>query len=123
MTDTLSAFTSRVRARDSMDYALFWALIALGLTGVLMIYSATRVALVDAGYNPHYYLERQGLFVFLGIIGMYVVSRLDYRRFEIAATPLYVCSLLGLAGVFFARPERPRGATLVQPRLRPDPAQ
>lgn len=84
-----------------MDFPLFWALIGLGVTGVVMIYSATRQALVNAGYNPHYYLERQALFVFLGIIAMYVISRLDYRRFEIAATPLYVCSLLGLAGVFF----------------------
>jgi rod shape determining protein RodA len=101
VTDALAAFSIRIRSKDSMDFPLFWALIGLGVTGVVMIYSATRQALVNAGYNPHYYLERQALFVFLGIIAMYVISRLDYRRFEIAATPLYVCSLLGLAGVFF----------------------
>jgi rod shape determining protein RodA len=65
-----------------------------------MIYSATRQGLVVAGDNPHYYLERQSLFVFVGIIAMYTISRIDYRRFEIAATPLYVGSLLALAGVF-----------------------
>ncbi len=101
MTDALAAISIRIRSKDLMDFPLFWALIGLGVTGVVMIYSATRQALVNAGYNPHYYLERQALFVFLGIIAMYVISRLDYRRFEIAATPLYVCSLLGLAGVFF----------------------
>ena len=101
MTDTLAAFSTRLRSKDSMDFSLFWALIGLGGTGVVMIYSATRQALVNAGYNGHYYLERQALFVLIGIITMYVISRLDYRRFEIAATPLYVCSLLGLAGVFF----------------------
>ena len=100
MTDTLAALSTRLRSRDSMDHGLFWALIALGVTGVIMIYSATRQALVNAGYNPHYYLERQGAFVVAGIVVMYVISRLDYRRFEIAATPLYICSLLGLAGVF-----------------------
>jgi rod shape determining protein RodA len=31
---------------------------------------------------------------------MYAISRIDYRRFEVAATPLYVISLLALAGVF-----------------------
>jgi rod shape determining protein RodA len=101
VTDTLAAFSTRLRSKDSMDFSLFWALIGLGGTGVVMIYSATRQALVNAGYNGHYYLERQALFVLIGIITMYVISRLDYRRFEIAATPLYVCSLLGLAGVFF----------------------
>lgn len=100
MTDTLSALTSRLRSKDSFDSGLFGGMIALGATGVIMIYSATRQALVNAGYNPHYYLERQGFFVLLGIVGMYAVSRIDYRRFEMAATPLYVCSLLALVGVF-----------------------
>jgi rod shape determining protein RodA len=100
MTDTLSAITSHIRRQDRMDYGLLWGLITLGVTGVVMIYSATRQALVDAGENPHYYVERQAFFVLLGIIAMYVVSRIDYRRYEIAATPLYVLSLFALAGVF-----------------------
>jgi rod shape determining protein RodA len=100
MTDTLSAITSHIRRQDRMDYGLLWGLIALGVTGVVMIYSATRQALVDAGENPHYYVERQAFFVVLGIVAMYVVSRIDYRRYEIAATPLYVLSLFALAGVF-----------------------
>ena len=56
MTDTLSALTNRIRAKDSLDVSLLWGLIALGVTGVIMIYSATRQALISAGYNPHYYL-------------------------------------------------------------------
>jgi rod shape determining protein RodA len=100
MTDTLSAITSHIRRQDRMDYGLLWGLIALGVTGVVMIYSATRQALVDAGENPNYYVERQAFFVVLGIVAMYVVSRIDYRRYEIAATPLYVLSLFALAGVF-----------------------
>ena len=72
----------------------------LGVTGAIMIYSATRQPLLNAGYNPHYYLERQGLFVVVGIIVMYSISLFDYRRFEIFATPLYVGALLGLAGLF-----------------------
>jgi len=100
VTDTLDALASRLRSKDRFDLSLFWGMIALGVTGVIMIYSATRQALVNAGYNPHYYLERQGFFVALGIVAMYVVSRIDYRRLEIVATPFYVLSLLGLAGVF-----------------------
>jgi rod shape determining protein RodA len=100
MSDTMHALTSHLRAKDSLDLGLFWGLIALGITGVIMIYSATRQPLINAGFNPHYYLERQGLFVMIGIVAMYVISRFDYRRFEIAATPLYVIALVGLAGVF-----------------------
>ncbi|HEY5111148.1 MAG TPA: FtsW/RodA/SpoVE family cell cycle protein [Acidimicrobiales bacterium] len=100
MTDLLTAFATRTRTRDSFDSSLFFGMIALGVTGVIMIYSATRQALANAGYNPHYYLERQGFFVVLGIGVMYVISRIDYRRFEIAATPLYIGTLFALAGVF-----------------------
>ncbi|MGC2486452.1 MAG: FtsW/RodA/SpoVE family cell cycle protein [Acidimicrobiales bacterium] len=100
MTDTLSAITTHIRARDHMDYSLFWALIALGATGVVMIYSATRQPLIDAGYSSHYYLERQAVFVVIGMVAMYVVSRFDYRRFDILATPLYLVSIVSLLGVF-----------------------
>ncbi|NNN00745.1 MAG: rod shape-determining protein RodA [Acidimicrobiaceae bacterium] len=100
MTDTLEAITGRLRSKDRLDAGLFWGMIALGGTGVIMIYSATRQALINGGFNPHYYLERQSFFVVLGIIAMYLVSLVDYRRLEIVATPFYVLSLLGLAGVF-----------------------
>jgi rod shape determining protein RodA len=100
MTDTLSAFTTRLRSKDSFDLGLFWGMIVLGVIGVVMDYSTTRQQLVNLGEPSHYYLERQGLFVVLGVICMYLVSRIDYRRFEIAATPLYVFSLFALAGVF-----------------------
>jgi rod shape determining protein RodA len=102
MTDTLSAMTTRIRPRDSLDSGLFWSMIVLGVTGVVMIYSATRQELINSGASSHYYLERQGVFVLLGIVCMYVVSRIDYRRFEIAATPLYIFSLFALAGLFVA---------------------
>jgi rod shape determining protein RodA len=36
----------------------------------------------------------------LGLIAMFVIARIDYRRYEIAATPLYIISLFALAGVF-----------------------
>ncbi len=102
MSDTLNAITTRMRSREAMDRSLFVGLIVLGLVGVVMIYSATRTALVNAGYNPHYYLERQGSFVVVGIVVMWAISRIDYRRLEILATPLYVISLFALAGVFVA---------------------
>jgi rod shape determining protein RodA len=100
VSDTLSAITDRLRTRDSFDVSLAAALVALGLVGVVMVYSATRQALVNAGLNPHYYVERQGLYVVVGIVVMIVVSRVDYRRLESAATPLYVICLFSLAGVF-----------------------
>src|SRR5665647_455779 len=101
MTDTLNAHSiSLHRPSTHVDYSLALGLILLGVFGAFMSYSATRVALVNAGYNPHYYLERQGFFVCLGIVAMSIVARIDYRRLEILATPLYIGSFFALAGVF-----------------------
>ncbi len=85
---------------STVDRPLLVGMVTLGLVGVVSIYSATRNALANAGDNPHYYLERQGFFVLIGIGLMLVVSRLDYRRFEIATTAFYLASLASLAGVF-----------------------
>ena len=101
MTDTLNARSiSLHRPSNHVDYSLALALMVLGVFGAFMSYSATRVALVNAGYNPHYYLERQGVFVIIGLIAMVIISQIDYRRLEILATPLYIGSFFALAGVF-----------------------
>jgi rod shape determining protein RodA len=100
LNETVRNWLDRFASQDRFDLGLFWGLIAVGVTGVIMIYSATRTALVNAGYNPHYYLERQGGYVLLGIVMMYIFSRIDYRRLEIVATPLYAMGLAALAGVF-----------------------
>jgi len=101
VTDTLAALTSRLKPKEGIDHSLLWGMILLGLIGAVMDYSATRDGLINAGYNPHYYLERQGLFVVIGVAVMCAISLIDYRRLEIVATPLYVLSLISLMGVFF----------------------
>jgi len=72
-----------------------------------MIYSATRQ---DSSTPATTALlpRRQGFFVGIGIIVMYVVSLIDYRRLEILTTPFYVCSLLGLS-VSISSVKRPSG--------------
>ena len=90
------------KPREQFDFVLFSALALLGLLGAFFVYSATRTQLLVAGYNPHYYVERQFGFVVVGIVVMYVLSRFDYRRFDILATPSYLTAVLALAGVFVA---------------------
>ena len=88
-----------------------------------MIYSATRQQLVNAGDNPHYYVERQAFFVVLGMVAMYVVSRIDYRRFDIAATPLYIVSLCRPGGRVCRGQHGTRGRAVVQHRRDSDSAE
>jgi len=87
-TRSLSIGARRV---PGFDVVLAGLTLAVSLFGVLMVFSATRQA-----SNPHYYLERQGLFVVIGAVVMLIVSRIDYRRFEHIATPAYLLSCFSL---------------------------
>ena len=93
--------TQRESGNGAVDKPLLFGIIFLALFGDLMIYSATKVALLNAGYDPQYYLKRQTLWVCIGLVVMFVVSRIDHRRFEIIATPAYLACIAALVGVIF----------------------
>ncbi len=82
-----------------VDVALMGTATLLALTGVVVIYSATRDKLAIQGLNPHYYLERQALFVVLGMGVMVALSLIDYRRLEHLSTVVYLGIVLALVGV------------------------
>jgi rod shape determining protein RodA len=77
-----------------LDLALIGSAIALGMIGVVMVYSATRSEYGD------YYLTRQLVWVGLGIVVMMVVMLFDYRRFKQMGYVAYALVVLSLVGVF-----------------------
>jgi len=85
----------------SVDRGLLFGIVSLALFGDLMIYTATKIPLGNAGYDPAFYLKRQSMWVGIGLVVMWIVSRVDHRRFEILATPAYIASIGGLIGVIF----------------------
>jgi rod shape determining protein RodA len=71
----------------------------LALTGVVMIYSATKGKLALAGEDPRYFLKRQAVFLVLGLVVMVALLLFDYRRLEQLSTVLYVGIVLALLAV------------------------
>ena len=96
-TDTLATRSRHVSAR--IDPILLVTTGILALTGIVMIYSATKGRLALAGYDPHYYLKRQLIFFVLSLVVLVAVSLFDYRRWEQLATVLYVGIVLALLAV------------------------
>ena len=82
------------------DYILVVATLMVSAIGVIMVYTATRGALLAQGEDPKTFLKKQGLFVVLGGITMVVLAIIDYRRWEGLANLLYWLIVLSLAGVF-----------------------
>ena len=89
------------------DWLLLAAVLALSLAGALLIWSATRPALLQAGENPRTYLYKQVLNIVLGLIFMVVVSAIDHRRLRQFTPLVYVAACLALLVVL-----SPLGATI-----------
>lgn len=93
----------RKQVRDKIikfDFSLAIVSMAIAAFGVLMVFTATRDSLIQQGMSPYYYLERQALYVLLGIVVMIVVAVVDYRRISSFAYLMYGALLLGLIGVY-----------------------
>lgn len=83
-----------------IDLVLVATAVILAITGVVMVYSATRSSLILNGENPHYYLERQLAFMIIGLVAMVVMVAFDYRQLEHVSTIIYLGTLFLLLAVF-----------------------
>ncbi|HEV2371712.1 MAG TPA: rod shape-determining protein RodA [Streptosporangiaceae bacterium] len=101
----------RLFAEDSQlrhtDWVLVLAVLALSLMGTLLVWSATRPGLAQAGLNPNSYLEKQLLNVAIGLLLLVAVSLADYRMLKVIAPYAYAVSCLGLLAVL-----SPLGSTI-----------
>jgi len=82
-----------------MDGTLALSAIALAAFSVFALSQAT---LNDVPGNPNYFVERQGLYVALGIAGMLLLARVDYSRFRELRVGIYtfLCASVALVFVF-----------------------
>jgi len=88
------------RKAGDLDVTLLAATLVTAAVGVVMVYTGSRGTAAAAGLSPHYFLERQALFVLLGIGAMAALAVVDYRRLELFGMVIYGCTIAGLLGVF-----------------------
>lgn len=89
------------RERHAPAYPLLLAVIALVAIGVVMVYSASSVRSYIASDDPGAQGGQQLVWAALGLLGMLVASRIDFRLLRYLAIPGYVISLALLAAVLF----------------------
>jgi cell division protein FtsW len=99
-------------------------LVTLGLVafGLVMVYSATSAAAALGDGDPGYYLKRQGFYALIGLGGLLLASRLDYRALRllspvlvITAAVLCVAVLVVAAPINGAKRWFPLGPAAFQP--------
>jgi cell division protein FtsW len=85
---------------DSVLAALVIALIGFG---VVMVYSASAIEATVRNHDAQFFLKRQSAFAAVAIVGMWLVSRLDYRKLKPLTYPILfaVVAMLVLVVVGF----------------------
>jgi len=76
-----------------LDPVLLISVLALGIVGLITIYSATHASLVAQRIDPGFFLKKQLAFVTLGIVVILVTASFDYRFVKVYAGIVYVASL------------------------------
>jgi len=92
-----------------VDWVLVVAVAAIAGIGALMIFSATRGRRGAETVDP-YFLERQGLYVVIGLGVMAFSAAIDYRRLRELAPLLYAGTLFLLVAVLTPLGSNTRGA-------------
>lgn len=92
----MTAVLAPARTALRVDIWIPVCALTLSLIGVVMVYSTTWGRLVADGDPPAYFAIRQALFVVLGILGAWVVYRLDRPALIVLAATGYAGSVLGL---------------------------
>lgn len=106
MSAVAATATTRRRARTGVQrerhqpaYPLLVAVVALVAFGVVMVYSASSVQAYFAADDPSMYGIQQLVWALLGLMAMYVASRIDFRWFRYLAIPAYVVTMVLLVAV------------------------
>ncbi len=95
----LARALARLAPLRRCDWVLLTAVLALSITGVLLVWSASRAALLQAGADPLTYLKKELLNLAIGLILMLAVSLLDDEKLRECPPWVYAATLLGLTAV------------------------
>ncbi|MFZ2112399.1 MAG: FtsW/RodA/SpoVE family cell cycle protein [Solirubrobacteraceae bacterium] len=82
--------------RLPLDPLLTLATVGLGICSVLTLRVATRKLIPG---NPHYYVERQAIYLAVGLALMVALSRVDYARLRHLMYPIYGALILSILAV------------------------
>jgi cell division protein FtsW len=87
----------------SPDWILLGATMALVAVGLMMVYSSTFDMSYRLTGDPAYYFKRQAMSLAIGLVAMFVASRLDYRIWMKVSIPMMAGILVMLAVLVILR--------------------
>lgn len=92
--------TGAVAKDRSMDTAFLLIVLVLLAFGLIMVFSASYAYALNYEGDSFYYIKRQGIFAILGVAGMLVISKIDYRLLKKFWVLIYLVGIVLLVCVF-----------------------
>ncbi len=89
----------KMLAQGGFDIPFFLLTMVLLTIGLIMLFSSSYAYAIYYYGDGLYFFKKQLLFAIIGVVGMIVVSRLNYHTLRVAAWPILGLSLLLLAVV------------------------
>lgn len=93
--------------RLPLDPLLTLAIVGLGICSILTLRVATSKFVPG---QPHYYIDRQAIYLLVGFVAMVVLARIDYARLRHLMYPIYGVLLLSILAVLALGHETALGA-------------
>ncbi len=84
----------RPEKRINLDYTLLVVLFLLIIIGLVLLYSTSAYNGQNKFQDAYYYVKKQGAATVLGLIGMFVVAKIDYHRWVPFANLGYLVSIV-----------------------------
>ena len=88
------------------NISLFISVIILSSFGLLMVYSSSSIWAEYKFDDPLKYVKNQGLFLIIGIIIMYLISKIDYKKYYKYASKIFLICFTLIILVLFVGTER-----------------
>ncbi len=68
--------------KNSPDFSIFFTVLILSGFGLVMVFSASFITSLESRGDAFFFLRRQAFWLILGLVGMMVVSRIDYWKWR-----------------------------------------
>jgi cell division protein FtsW len=81
------------------DYLIILCPLLLLGVGLVMIFSSSAVIALERHGDPYYYLKRQSAWAVVGVIGMFLAMRIDYRDLKRYIYLIYISTAILLLAV------------------------
>lgn len=83
------------------DFTLCITIFLLLALGIVMVLSASAPSALSTYGNSYYYVIRQVGFAAVGLVCMFIISRVDYKIYKRFYKIAYIVSIIALASVIF----------------------